>query len=214
MVPHLWASAGPGSSSKSPTWQNSGNQMVVLRFTTLSAQNPCIVSKLLSATIWSSCAVLFKSQQTPFPWGGRLFRSAALHRIHIRTCSFVVIFLLRYQWMIERLSKEMGTALVSNREQLLANSIKNFISDKKTKWLVAALNLQSIETFLTLELSQYSKSGSMFSSSKPVAQLVPASGRCTETQDHCHNSRISFRKYCTTLTFTHCMLIYVDHNIQ
>ena len=44
-----------------------------------------------------------------------------------------------------------------------------FISPEKRKWLVAARNLQSIETLLTLELSQYRKSGSMFSSSEPVA---------------------------------------------
>ena len=36
---------------------------------------------------------------------------------------------------------------------------------QKMEWLVAARNLQSIKTFLTLELSQYIKSGSMFSSS-------------------------------------------------
>ena len=35
--------------------------------------------------------------------------------------------------------------------------------------LVVASNLQSIKTWLTLELSQYRKSGSMFSSSEPVA---------------------------------------------
>ena len=40
---------------------------------------------------------------------------------------------------------------------------------KKKKWLVAAWNLQSIKTSLTLELSKYHKSGSMFSSSEPVA---------------------------------------------
>ena len=55
------------------------------------------------------------------------------------------------------------------RQQLLANSIEIFISHEKKKWLVAARNLQSIKTLLTLELSQYRKSGSMFSSSEPVA---------------------------------------------
>ena len=35
--------------------------------------------------------------------------------------------------------------------------------------LVAARDLQSIKTFLTLELSQYCKSGSIFSSSEQVA---------------------------------------------
>ena len=35
-----------------------------------------------------------------------------------------------------------------------------------------ALNLQSIKTFLTLKLSQYSKSGSMFPSSEPAVTLA------------------------------------------
>ena len=50
-------------------------------------------------------------------------------------------------------------------QQLLDNSVKN----KFSHVLVAASNLQSIKTFSNLELSEYSKSGSMFSSSKPVA---------------------------------------------
>ena len=54
-------------------------------------------------------------------------------------------------------------------QQLLADSFEFFISHEKKKWLVAARNLQSIKTFLTLELSQYRKSGSMFSSSEQVA---------------------------------------------
>ena len=49
-----------------------------------------------------------------------------------------------------------------DRQQLLANSIENFILHEKK-------HLQSIQTLLTLELSQYSKSGSMFSSSEQVA---------------------------------------------
>ena len=41
----------------------------------------------------------------------------------------------------------------------------------KKKVLLTARNLQSIKTYLTLELrlSQYLKSGNMFSSSEPVA---------------------------------------------
>ena len=57
------------------------------------------------------------------------------------------------------------------RQQLLANSIEIFISHEKITWLVAARNLQSIKTSLNLGLSQYRKSGSMFSSSEP---LLPA----------------------------------------
>ena len=51
----------------------------------------------------------------------------------------------------------------------VANSIENFFSHENKKWLVDAWNLQCIKTFLTLGLSQYRKSGSMVSSSKPVA---------------------------------------------
>ena len=71
-------------------------------------------------------------------------------------CSYIIC-LLRNQWLMERLREAMGAALVF------------FISHEKKKWLVAARNLQSIKTLLTLELSQYRKNGSMFSSSEPVA---------------------------------------------
>ena len=50
------------------------------------------------------------------------------------------------------------------QQQLLAYSIEIFISHEKN-WLVTALNLQSIKILLSLELSPYHKSGSMFSSS-------------------------------------------------
>ena len=64
------------------------------------------------------------------------------------------------------------------RQQLLANSIEIFISHEKKKWLVAARNLQSIKTLLTLELSQYCKSGSMFSSSEPAATAADSQTPC------------------------------------
>ena len=54
------------------------------------------------------------------------------------------------------------------QQQLFANFIENFISHEK-KWLVAAKYLQSIKTFLTVELSQYCKSGSTIFSSEPAA---------------------------------------------
>ena len=56
----------------------------------------------------------------------------------------------------------MGAALVGNNFSLIPF---NFISHEKK---VVAQNLQSIKTLSTLELSQYSKSGIMFSSSEPV----------------------------------------------
>ena len=82
----------------------------------------------------------------------------------MQPCS-CVIYLLRDQWMIKRLSKVimMGVALVSNNFSPIP------LIDEKKKWLVAAWNLQCIKTFLTLfELSQYCKSGCICSSSKPI----------------------------------------------
>ena len=71
--------------------------------------------------------------------------------------------------MIEILSESMGAALDLGRQQLLADSIEISFHMKKKKRLVATGNLQSIKTFLALELSQYRKSGSIFSSSEPVS---------------------------------------------
>ena len=55
-----------------------------------------------------------------------------------------------------------------DRQQLSTDSMEISFPMKK-KSVVTARYLQSIKTFLTLELSQYRKSGSMFSSSEPVA---------------------------------------------
>ena len=130
---------------------------------------PDIVSKLLRAAIWSRCAVRFESEYTPFPRTRHRFRPAVLHRIRFGTCGFdpMSYFLLRDQWLIERLSEAMGAALVGNNFSPIPSKFSFHM--KKKKWLVAARNLQSIKTLLTLELSQYRKSGSMFSSSEPVA---------------------------------------------
>ena len=81
---------------------------------------PDIVSKLLRATIWSHCAILFESEQTLVPMTGSQFRSAALHRIQFGTWGFVPmsIFLLGDWWLIKRLRDwccfgwEIGAALV------------------------------------------------------------------------------------------------------
>ena len=53
-------------------------------------------------------------------------------------------------------------------QQLPADSNGHSISNEK-KSVVTARYLQSIKTLLTLELSQYRKSNSTFSSSEPVA---------------------------------------------
>ena len=83
-------------------------------------------------------------------------------------CSYV-IFLLRDQWLIEKLpvSEAMGAALVSNNFSPIPSKFSFHM--KKKKWLVAAQKLQSIKTLLTLELSQYRKSSSIFLSSEAVA---------------------------------------------
>ena len=76
-----------------------------------------IASQLLHTTIWICCAVLFESEQIPFPRTGCWLGFAALHRIQFGMCNFVpilFIFLLRVQWMTARLSKAMGKALVGN----------------------------------------------------------------------------------------------------
>ena len=129
----------------------------------------------------------------------RRYRLAALHRIWFKRCCFVpmsyflwqvvifssietccfaqdsiqkmlfcsyVIFLLRDEWMIEDLAKLWALPWSATTSILL---YWNFISHEKKKVTIVARNLQSIKTFLALELSQYRKSGSMFSSSEPVA---------------------------------------------
>ena len=77
-----------------------------------------IVSKLLCTTIWSSCAVSFESEQTPFPQALSIqiccFAQDSIENMLL--CSYV-IFLIRP--MNDRkadswLSKVMGAALISN----------------------------------------------------------------------------------------------------
>ena len=66
--------------------------------------------------------------------------------------------------MIERLSK--SNVRCFGWQQFLANSVENYM---KKNWLAAARYLQSMKTLLTLELSQFRKSGSRFSSSEPAS---------------------------------------------
>ena len=70
-----------------------------------------------------------------------------------------IIFLLRDQWMISTLSKAMGVASVGN----------NFLPIQSKISFHMKKNNCSCPTSLTFELSQYRKSGSTCSSSKPVA---------------------------------------------
>ena len=60
----------------------------------------------------------------------------------------------------------------SGRQQRIANSIEIFISHVKkkvTRCGPKSTSIKTLLTLLTLELSQYRKSGSIFSSSEPVA---------------------------------------------
>ena len=63
-------------------------------------------------------------------------------------------------------------------QQLLTDSIEIFISHDEKK-VTCCCQKQSIKTLLTLELSQYRKRGSMFSSSKQVA----ASSDCSRLEN-------------------------------
>ena len=90
----------------------------------------------------------------------------------MRLCSYV-IFLLRDQWLIERLSEAMGAALFGK----IFSPIPSRIS---------ARNLQSIKTFLTLELSQYRKR----KASRWPAANVPGTAECkAAARDHAAAAR-------------------------
>ena len=85
---------------------------------------PDIVSKILLALILGSFDVLFESEQTPFL--GQVARAdldlLLLHRIHIVT----------QRPMNDSKMEQIEMALLG-WQQLLANSIKNFISFEKKK---------------------------------------------------------------------------------
>ena len=65
---------------------------------------------------------------------------------NMRFCS-CVIFLLRDEWMIERLSEAMGAAWSATTSRWFH---ENFIPHEDKKWLVAAQNLQSIKPYWLL----------------------------------------------------------------
>ena len=125
----------------------------------------------------SEVAALFNTNLSRRPFLGQVVDSDLLAgccfaQDSIRKMWFwsYVIFLLRDQWMIERLSKAMGVALVGNNFSPILSKFYFTWKIKVTRRLVvAARKLQSTKTFVTLELSQYQKSGFIFSSSEPVA---------------------------------------------
>ena len=88
---------------------------------------PEFILKLLLTAIWNCSAVWLKTEQIQCT--GSQFRSAALHRILFRKfqCSCVPMpcfdsETVRDQWMMERLSNTMSTALLSNN--ILYNLLK------------------------------------------------------------------------------------------
>ena len=123
-----------------------------------------IVSKLLRSAIWSCCAVWFESEQIPFLGQLRRFRPAALHRIRFGTCCFVPMsyFYSEGNEWSKDWAKWWPLLWLATAS---CHFHRNFHCTWKKKWLVKTRNLQSIKTVLTLELSQFCKSGSMFSSS-------------------------------------------------
>ena len=95
---------------------------------------PDIISKILRAAIWSRCAVRFESEQTPFPLAGRRLRSAALHRIWFGTCCFVPMsyfYSETNEWLQDWAKRQALLWSALTRQQLLADSIKIFISHEK-----------------------------------------------------------------------------------
>ena len=101
-------------------------------------------------------------------WTGPRLRFAALHRIEFRAYCFVPMsyfYSETNEWSQDWAKRwaRLWSATTSRQFH------RKFHFKKKKKWLVAGLYLQSINTFLTVKLSQYRKSGSTFSSSEPVA---------------------------------------------
>ena len=111
----------------------------------------------------SEVAVLFNLNLSRFSFLGQVidldllfctvFNSHWIHNMQI--CSYA-LFLLINQWIIGRLSEKMGVVLVS----VVCNNspLKFYFPWIKSVWVVTFQNLQCI----TLELSQYSKTGSTF----------------------------------------------------
>ena len=107
----------------------------------------------------SEVAVLFNSNLSRRCFLGQLVDLDSLHRIRFWRggfCSYV-IFLLRDQWLIERLGEAMGSVLVCNKFLPIPSTVSFHM---KKKWLCCP-KFTSIKTLLTLELSQYLKSGSI-----------------------------------------------------
>ena len=128
---------------------------------------PVIFYKLLCAAISLCCSIWI--------WADALFRTGRRFKLLLctgfdseHTVLFLCNILLRDQWLIKRWIEAMGAALVGNNFSPIPSKISFHM---KTKNAHCCPKFAKHKTFQvsTLELSKYCKSGSMFSSSEPVA---------------------------------------------
>ena len=91
---------------------------------------PDNVSKFMRFAIWSRCAVLFESEQMPFSLTGLQFRSASLHKFDWEHAVLFLCHIFTQTPMNDR-KMEWSDEQSFGGQQLLANSIENFISHSK-----------------------------------------------------------------------------------
>ena len=169
------------------------------------------LKSLCGAAILSRCAVRFESEQTPFPRTGRRLRSAALHRIRFGTCELFQCHIFTQRPMTDR------WALVGNNFSPIPSKISFHIKKVTRRGPIFTKH----ESLFDSGTGQYRKSGSMFSSSEPVAarsdyrrlgnalclrsplrpaQAVPESGPKSSVIDLTSKPSIAFwnslRRYC------------------
>ena len=108
---------------------------------------PEIIFKLLLAALWSGCAVDWNLNTCPFLGQVVNLDLLLVHRIWSTTCWFVAM-----PCFYSRTNQ-----YCFGQKQVVAE-----ICFQLTLSVVINQNLQSIKTLLTLELSQYNKSGSTF----------------------------------------------------
>ena len=96
----------------------------------------------------------------------------------MRFCSYV-IFLLRDQWLIERLSEAMGAALVGNNFSPIPSKFSFHI--KRKKWLVAARNYKALKPSWLLNWISIARVVAWFSQailSRPAATVADSETPC------------------------------------
>ena len=111
---------------------------------------PDVISKLLRAAMWSSCAVRFESEQMPFPQAGHPLRSATLHKIQFWICGFVPMsyfYSETNEWSKDwaKLRVLLWSATTSRQFN------KKIYLTWQKKWFVTIRYLQSNKTFWLLK---------------------------------------------------------------